>query len=349
MMATTDFTANDIRKAVAETMTPLLGGSERKDLAKSVYGAHKAGAGLMPAFRASIAGGAPPADLEAAFVAAAEKAKAERLAKKSANAAASDATTPEKPPAKVAAEAAKAAKRAARRVKSGVLKQAQRAAKGFEDDESVRDALQLVSDASTATTDAAETAATEAETAASAPDDATAKVAAEAAKDALEAANEAAEEAAEALEDLKVTLADAKEARKAADEASANDPAAKAKGWFVARAIVFGLLGVAAVVTAIAVAIGMPPWLPTGVLVTLVLIAIPAVAIWAGVQAPPAGRNAASVLAIAAIIAVVIAARTGSGNSAESTRSQEEAAETFEAIFEPYPTHTPSLTETPTS
>ncbi len=309
----TDFTANDIKAAVASSTATLLGGSERNELAKKVYDAHKAGAGLLPSFRSSIAGGAPPADLEAAFVDAAEAAKAQRLASKAAKTAATTPPASEKSPGEEAKEAAKAASKVSRSVTRVTLREASKAAKGLSE-QSVKDALQVVINADAAAKAAAKVASDAAEAATRAPDDATAKAETKAAQDAFEAVKVAAEEASDGLDDVKDAVADAGEVR----EAAPPTPRDKAKsvvkgGWLEPRIPTFVALIVAAFATWAATAKGIP-WIATDLVVTGAIVTILGTAAVAVFRQPPAGRNLAGTLAIAAIILVVVAFRFDGGD-----------------------------------
>lgn len=300
----TDFTANDIKTAVASATTTVLGGSERKALATDTYAAHKAGAGVLTAFKSAWpkASALLTPAIEKAFDAAVQAAKKERLDAK----AVTTGTAPEKTPDEMAREASKAVRKLSG--PRGSLRTAKKAAQGHTDQD-IKDALGIVVDAVNAATAAAEVTVEAAEVAANHPDTDAAKEAANATSAAFQLVNEAIEEAADGLEDLKTLVSEAEGAKrtakankakkrskaKEAKEKSFVNREVKPRGWvIVAISIALAALWFATIN-------GLPWKLPA-----IGLVAIAAIALYAALMPPETGRVAA--VGIAAIMLVAAGA-----------------------------------------
>lgn len=123
------------------------------------------------------------------------------------------------------------------------------------------------------------------------------------------------------------------------------------KQWLRPRAAAFGLLGGAALFVGVAVLVGLPSWLPTGVVLSVAFIAILAMAAWVIAQEPPAGRGSAAMAIAVAAAVFSIALFSGGGDSDSDNKAPETetpapvgvivTGATFEADV-PHPTESPS-------
>lgn len=293
-MAKQSFTKADIESAVEKTMTMLVR-KDREALAQKVYDAHKGktGVDLLAAFQSAISGSPPPLDLQAAFEAAAEEARTQRLA---ANAAKRTGGTPPPDPAvtkKAALEKAAQEAGAARNAAKSSADKANDDAFAAETDAEA--AEKASSPEARLAANASRQAATEARTAAdgAATQFARADAAQRAAEDVARSdgneadANTAVQNAIaaqKAAERLAEQAGDhAKRSRRARERAERIDRDAEKTAetkkeksfrnrWFKPRITAFAVLGAAVVALSVALFFGAPGWAVTGAVIGGIIV-----------------------------------------------------------------------------